>query len=89
VSRRTFLGVVGFALLAAPLAIEAEQAGGPRIGALAPTTCLQLNSQALREGPHALGYVQGQTIIIDCREAASHYERVVQQAAEHDEEKTR
>jgi putative ABC transport system substrate-binding protein len=40
------------------------------------------NYQALREGLRALGYVEGQTIVIECREAAGRYERVAEMAAE-------
>jgi len=69
-------------LLAAPLAAQAQQAGVPRIGVLAPTTCSHPNYQALREGLRALGYVEGKTIILECREAAGHYERVPALAAE-------
>jgi putative tryptophan/tyrosine transport system substrate-binding protein len=54
----------------------------PRIGILAPTTCANPNYQALREGLRALGYVEGQTIVIECREAARRYERVAEMAAE-------
>ena len=80
--RRTFIGGVASALLAAPLAAHAQQAGVPRIGVLAPTTCSHPNYQALREGLRALGYVEGKTIILECREAAGHYERVPALAAE-------
>jgi putative ABC transport system substrate-binding protein len=68
--------------LIAPLVAAAQPAGIPRLGVLAPTTCLHPNYQALREGLRALGYVEGQTIIIECREAAGRYERVVQHADE-------
>jgi putative ABC transport system substrate-binding protein len=68
--------------LAASLGVEAQQAGVPRIGVLAPTTCSHPNYLALREGLRALGYVEGQTIIIECREAAGRYERIEELAAE-------
>jgi putative ABC transport system substrate-binding protein len=79
--RRTFIEAVSCGLLAAPLAVEAQQVGVPRIGVLAPTTCSHPNYQALREGLRALGYVEGKTILIECREAAGHYERVPPLAA--------
>jgi len=79
--RRAFLAGAA-ALLAAPLAAHAQQAGVPRIGILAPTTCSHPNYQALREGLRALGYVEGKTIIIECREAAGRYERVSALAAD-------
>jgi putative ABC transport system substrate-binding protein len=69
-------------LLAAPLTAEVPQAGVPRIGLLAPTTCSHRNYRALREGLRALGYVESKTILIECREAPGHYERVPPLAAE-------
>jgi putative ABC transport system substrate-binding protein len=72
--------VIGLA--AAPLAASAQPAGVPRIGVLAPTSCSHPNYQALREGLRSLGYVEGQTIIIECRDAVGRYERAVEHAAE-------
>ena len=82
-NRRTLLGTLGVVSLAvAPLAAEAQPAGVPRIGVLAPTSCSHPNYLALREGLRALGYVEGQTIIIECRDAAGRYDRAAEQAAE-------
>ena len=82
-NRRTLLGTLGVvSLAAAPLAAEAQPAGVPRIGVLAPTSCSHPNYLALREGLRALGYVEGRTIIIECRDAAGRYERAAEQAAE-------
>jgi putative tryptophan/tyrosine transport system substrate-binding protein len=82
VNRRVFIRTVAGGLLAGPHAAQAQQASVPRIGVLAPTTCSHPNYQALREGLRALGYVEGTTIIIECREAAGRYERVPELAAE-------
>jgi ABC-type uncharacterized transport system substrate-binding protein len=82
VDRRTFIGTVAGGLLVAPLAAQAQPVAVPRIGILAPTTCMHPNYQALRQGLGALGYVEGQTIVIECREAAGRYERVAEMAAE-------
>jgi putative ABC transport system substrate-binding protein len=83
VNCRTVLGTVGvFSLAAAAFAAEALPAGVPRIGVLAPPSCSHPNYQALREGLRALGYVEGQTIIIECRDAAGRYERAVAHATE-------
>jgi len=82
VNRRVFIRTVACGLLAGPRAAQAQQASVPRIGVLAPTTCSHPNYQALREGLRALGYVEGKTIIIECREAAGRYERVPELAAE-------
>ena len=82
-NRRTVLCTLAVvSLAAAPLAAETLPAGVPRIGVLAPTTCSHPNYQALRDGLRALGYVEGQTIIVECREAAGRYERAEQHAAE-------
>jgi len=68
--RRTFLGIMAGGLLAAPLAIGAQQAGKvPRIGFLGVTSpsdrppLLDVFRQGLRE----LGWVEGQNIVIDYR----------------------
>ena len=82
-NRKTLLGtLVVIGLAAAPLAAAAPPAGVPRIGVLAPTSCSHPNYLALREGLRALGYVEGQTIIIECRDAAGRYERAVEHALE-------
>jgi putative tryptophan/tyrosine transport system substrate-binding protein len=81
IDRRAFVGG-GVAALVSPLAAEGQRAKVPHIGILAPTTCSHPNYQALREGLRALGYVEGKTIIIECREAAGRYERVPALAAE-------
>jgi putative ABC transport system substrate-binding protein len=69
------------ALIAVSLA-AAEASGTPRLGVLAPTSCSHPNFVALREGLTALGYVEGRTIIIECREAAGRSEQLPEQAAE-------
>ena len=82
-NRKALLGTLGIvSLAAAPLAAEAQPAGVPRIGVLAPTSCSHPNYLALRQGLRALGYVEGQTIIIECRDAAGRYERAVEHAVE-------
>jgi putative tryptophan/tyrosine transport system substrate-binding protein len=83
VNYRTLFGTLGVvSLVVAPLGAEAQPAAVPRIGLLAPTTCSHPNYQALREGLRALGYVDGQTIVIECREAGGRYDQVAQHAAE-------
>ena len=77
VRRRQFLIVAG-ALLAAPLAAEAQQpAKVPRIGFLGNSTAaLEANLVGpFREGLRDLGYVEGRTILIDYRWAEGKYER--------------
>jgi len=69
VDRRRFIGTVAGSLLAAPLAVEAQQAGkAPRIGVLSGNqpdndTCLKV----LRSGFSDLGYREGQTHSLEVR----------------------
>jgi ABC-type uncharacterized transport system substrate-binding protein len=70
VDRRAFIGALVGAFLAAPLAAEAQQAGRVyRVGFLAYAgTCPDSPGMtALREGLRALGYVEGQKMVFDCR----------------------
>ena len=67
--RRAFLGAVT-GVLAAPLAIEAQQAAGiPRIGYLGPTSASSeaFILEAFRQGLRDVGYTEGQNIGIDYR----------------------
>jgi len=55
-------------LLAAPFAVEAQPAGKvPRIGVLSPGSPPLEAFDAFRRGLHDLGYVEGQTIILEPR----------------------
>ena len=77
-NRRTFI-VTAAGLLAAPLAAEAQQAGKvARLGFLGATTPSGYAGQveALRAGLRDLGYVEGQTILIEYRWAEGRYERL-------------
>ena len=75
--RRTFLAGTGAMLLAAPLAVEAEQATGQqhRVGLLNGATGGQVEV-AFREGLHALGYAEGTNLVIDARAARGRVERL-------------
>ena len=57
-------------LITVPTVSGAQPTGVPRVGVLAPTSCSHQNVLALREGLSELGYVEGRTIVIECREAA-------------------
>jgi ABC-type uncharacterized transport system substrate-binding protein len=82
VNRRTFLGAVGFALLAAPLAAEAQQAGrifrlgmlvqGAQVPSSDQRTSVFLILAALRE----LGYLEGQNLVIERRYAEGKTDRL-------------
>src|SRR6187549_1351715 len=83
VQRRDFLIVAG-ALLAAPLAAEAQQAAKvARIGYLA--TSLGVSPQrpeAFRQGLRDLGYVEGRNLVIEYRDAEGKVDRLPALAAE-------
>ena len=83
--RRTFLAGTGAVLLAAPLAVEAQQrAQLPRIGYLG-TSSASLEAelvQAFRLGLRDLGYVEGQNIVIEFRWAEGNYSRFPDLAAD-------
>ena len=66
--RRFIVGTLG--LLAAPLAAEAQQVGKvARIGILSPSPANVGRVEAIRQGLRAVGYVEGQNIAIEHREA--------------------
>jgi putative ABC transport system substrate-binding protein len=72
-------------LLMAPLAAEAQPSPQvPRIGVLlaSPLTANSRNRDAFLQGLHALGYVEGQTIVLEERWAEGKLERLPDLAAE-------
>ena len=85
IDRRTFVGGVAGALLAAPLAARAQQAGKVyRIGILEAIPAAQnaANLEALRKGLRDLGYVEGRNLIIEYRSADGRAERFPDLASE-------
>src|SRR5260370_34445838 len=83
--RRTFLGALASGVLAAPLAVEAQQPGRvPRIGFLSVTSPSDRPPllDAFRQGLRELGWVEGQNIVIDYRYAAGRVDRLPDLAAE-------
>ena len=69
-------------LLSVPLAVAAQPAGGVhRIGLLTPTI-RGLAETAFREGLRTLGYVEGQSILVEYRSAEGRFERLPELAAE-------
>jgi ABC-type uncharacterized transport system substrate-binding protein len=81
VQRRDFLIAVG-AILAAPLAAEAQQAARlPRIGVLSPLNA-GTGTEVLREGLRELGYVDGRTAVIEWRWWEGKPERLPEAVAE-------
>jgi putative ABC transport system substrate-binding protein len=72
------VAILNFAVLAAPFAVHAQQASKlPRIGFLGNSTeALEANLIGpFREGLRALGYVEGQNVLIEYRWAEGKYER--------------
>src|SRR3984893_6590033 len=68
IKRRTFMALLSGGLLAVPLAAEAQQAGKvPRVGVLAPGSPPLEHFDAFRKGLLDLGYIEGQTIILEPR----------------------
>ena len=83
VQRRDFLIAAG-ALLAVPLAAEAQQAARiARIGYLTGNLATGLHMQeAFRQGLRDLGYVEGRNVVIEYRDAQGKYKRLPALAAE-------
>ena len=82
-NRRTFLAAAG-AVLAAPLAVEAQQATTPRIGFLAAGTSSAAGQRiaAFSQRLHELGWTEGHNITIEYRWAEGRSERFGEIAAE-------
>jgi putative ABC transport system substrate-binding protein len=77
--------ILALSLLVAPLAPEAQPLSHvPRIGVLSPgmTREHDRNVQAFLEGMRALGYVEGQHLVVEYRGAAGQFERFPALAAE-------
>jgi len=84
-TRRAFLGALTGGLLAAPLAVAAQQpATRPRIAYLGPSSpsLESQNVEAFRQGLRDLGYIDGQNITIEYRWAEGRDDRLPDLAAE-------
>src|SRR4029077_4081329 len=80
--RRAFISGVTLGLLAAPLAVEAQQAGTvPRIGYLGISPDMEV-VELFRQGLRELGRVDGQNITIEYRWTEGKSERLPQLVAE-------
>ena len=75
--RREFITLLGGAATAWPLAARAEQARVWRVGYLG-MSALQNGPfiEAFQEGMRALGYVEGQNVLLDMRSAEGNLERL-------------
>jgi putative ABC transport system substrate-binding protein len=84
-NRRSFIATSAMALLAAPLAADAQQAGKvPRIGFLRPGSPSDRPHllDAFRQGLREFGWIEGQNIVIDYRYAEGRFDRLPDLAAE-------
>ena len=83
-TRRNFIGLLGGAAAAWPLAARAQQpARVPRIGFLfygAPELSLEID--AFRQGLRELGYIEGQNILVEYRFAGGQVGKLPELAAE-------
>jgi len=80
-NRRAFLSILSGGLLAAPLAVEAQQAGKvPRIGVL--SSAPGATWDGFRQGLRELGYSEGRTILIEWRWTEGKAERAPELAAD-------
>jgi putative ABC transport system substrate-binding protein len=68
--------MAALALLIVPLPVGAQSARRPRVGVLTPHRCDHPNNEALRRGLRELGYVEGQTLDVECRGADGQVERL-------------
>jgi len=83
IERRTFLGVITVGLLAAPLAVEAEQAGRlPKLGYLSNSSGQSEPDRAFMDALGALGYVRGTHLDIVDRYSEGHLDRLPDLAAD-------
>jgi putative ABC transport system substrate-binding protein len=84
IDRRTFLAGTGAVFLAAPLAVEAQQAAKvARIGYLALNLAANPHlREAFLQGLRDLGYVEGRNLMIETRSAEGKRERLPALAAE-------
>jgi putative ABC transport system substrate-binding protein len=85
IDRRQFLRLSSLGCLAAPRAVEAQQAGTPgRIGYLDQGSATRNAPylQALRQGLRDLGWVEGQNIVIEARFAEGNTDRLPMLAAQ-------
>src|SRR6266699_6104948 len=84
IDRRTFIATSAIAVLAAPLAAEAQPAAKvARIGYLSPNLAADPQLQeAFGQGLRDLGYVAGRNVVIEYRDAGGKPERLPALAAE-------
>jgi putative tryptophan/tyrosine transport system substrate-binding protein len=82
--RRDFIGIIGNAAIAWPLAAGAQQPAVPLVGILSSASLSAYTDLlgAFRQGLKEKGYIEGQNVAIESRWAEGHFERLPQLAAE-------
>src|SRR5687767_8328548 len=81
-NRRRFLGAVSVTLLAAPLTAEAQGAAKiPRVGVLLNSPETE-NLPDLRQGLRELGYIEGQSVVLEVMSAQGRLDQLPALAAE-------
>ena len=82
--RRTFITMAGGSILAAPLAVEAQQPAMPVVGVLSMQTPDSETTQltAIRQGLKEAGFVEGQNVTFDLRFAEGRNDLLPTLAAE-------
>jgi putative ABC transport system substrate-binding protein len=82
-NRRTFLCGITLGALAAPLVVEAQQAGKVyRVGYLSSHSPETFRIEAFRQALHELGLVEGRNLVIDYRSADGKIDRLPELATE-------
>jgi len=84
IDRRAFITMLGGSILAAPLAAGAPPTRPPRVGILfnASPTTVTLQLEAYRRGLRELGWIEGQTVMIEYRWAEGNPDRLPALVAE-------
>jgi putative tryptophan/tyrosine transport system substrate-binding protein len=83
IARRTFLASTGAVLLTLPLAVGAQSPGRVyRVGYLSMAPGPSPRSEALQQGLRALGYVDGQNLVMEYRWADGQTDRARSAAAD-------
>jgi putative ABC transport system substrate-binding protein len=80
--RREALATLAGAVVAWPLAARAQQKAMPVVGLFSSGSPLSPELAAFREGLSETGYVEGQNVAIERREAEGHYDRLPGLAAD-------